>query len=150
MCLLVLASLSLAILISLREPGTEQHNSEVVQSYLSNPEMLRILIEKQKNRTMSRSRGTSSRNRFIKQEFLENKGQRFDRIIKKMRKEKKEKKKEVVENKYVKRNKKIREIFSKRLDKIEEYCERYKKGQKKGIRGIKPHAATKSFSLGNF
>ena len=102
LCLLVLASLSLAILISLREPagGTEQHKSEVVQSYLSNPEMLRVLIEKQKNRTMSRSRGTSSRDRFIKQEFLENKGQKFDRIIMKMRKEKKKKKeKEVVENK---------------------------------------------------
>ena len=79
-----------------------------------------------------------------------NKKQKFDRIIKKMRKEKKEKKKEVVENKYVKRNKKIREIFSKRLDKIKEYCTRYKKGQKKGIRGLKPHAASKSFSLGMF
>ena len=50
LCLVVLGSLSLAILISLREPATGQHKSGVVQSYLTNPDMLRVLIEKQKKR----------------------------------------------------------------------------------------------------
>ena len=87
----------------------------------------------------------SRKDRFIKQKFLEKKKQKFDRIIKKMKKEK-----QTVENKYVKRNRKIQELFSKRLNKINEYCARYKKGQQRGIIGIKPHAATKGFSLGNY
>ena len=144
-CLIVLGTLSLAILISLKESGTPKQDSEFVQKYLSNPEVLKMLIEKKKNRTISQSMGKFQHKRPVKQDSMERKNKKFDKIMKKMKKEK-----EIVENKYVRRNRKIQEIFSKRLEKIKEYCARYKKGQKRGIHGIKPRASTKSFSLGKF
>ena len=105
-----------------------------MQQYLSNHNILSMLVERRRNRTVTRH---------SRQHRIDRNSQKFNKMIKQMKKEK-----EVVDNKYFRRNKRIQELFSKRLVKIKEYCARYKKGQRRGILGIKPHAATKTFSLG--
>ena len=135
-CLTVLCILSLSIMLSLRSPSPspQYQGAKTVQKYLSNHNILSILVERRRNRTAPRH---------SRQHMLDRKSQKFNKMIKQMKKEK-----EVMDNKYFRRNKRIQELFSKRLVNIKEYCARYKKGQKRGIRGIKPHAATKTFSLG--
>ena len=72
--------------------------------------------------------------------------------------EKREKVKKKVDNvkkkremsKYEKRNDQIKDFFKKRLDKVAEYCIKYKKHHKTKIHGAKPFASLKSFSLGRF
>ena len=136
LCLGLLTTLSVAIILSLRE-SPPQHT--VIQQYLTNYTILSTIIEEQAQRNI-----TNNKVRKRKKHILEKKNEKFDKMIKQMKKEKK-----VSDNKYFRRNKRIQDIFGKRLGKIKEYCARYKKGQKRGIRGIKPRAATKSFSLGD-
>ena len=136
LCLVLLTSLAVAIILSLRQ--SPPHNTAIHQ-YLTNYTILSTIIEEQAQRNRTITNLISER----KKQALERKNEKFDKMIKQMKKEKKD-----VDNKYFRRNKKIRAIFSKRLGKIKEYCARYKKGQTRGIRGIKPRATTKSFSLG--
>ena len=143
-CMAVLGTLSLAILLSLREPNMVYHQPLLVQKYLNSPEILSLLVEKHRNRTSNGTNEVMELGRgHIVRDALEKKDQKFDRIIKKM-----EIKKEKGGNKFVKRNRRIQEKFSKRLDKIEEYCEVYENRRKTGKHDIKPRAPKKGFSLG--
>ena len=137
LCLVLLITLSMVILLSLRQAPPSSLQEDTVGEYLANYTVHSSIIEKQLNRNGSGGREERRR------KLVRERNMKFDKMVREMKREE-----DKGDNKYFRRNDKIHEIFSKRLGIIKEYCERYKKGQKRGIRGIKPRAATKSFSLG--
>ena len=112
-----------------------------------------VLIETQRNRTLQRLVEVKLRKREKKERAK--KDMIVTEIVKTEKREKVKKKAENVKkkgdmNNYEKRNDQIKDLFKKRLDKVADYCIKYKKHHKTKIHGAKPFAALKSFSLGRF
>ena len=148
--LLLLTVLSLTLLFSRQETFPQ---SELMKRYEDSHSVLGVLIETQRNRTLQRLVEVKLRKRDKKERAKK------DMIVAEIdRAEKREKVKKKVDNvkkkgemnKYEKRNDQIKDLFKKRLEKVAEYCTKYKKHHKTKIHGAKPFAALKSFSLGRF
>ena len=120
--------------------------------YEDSHSVLGVLIETQRNRTLQRLVEVKLRKR---EKERAKKDMIVAEIVKAEKREKVKKKAENVKkkgdmNKYEKRNDQIKDLFKKRLDKVAEYCIKYKKHHKTKIHGAKPFASLKSFSLGRF